>query len=86
MSSPLEASTSVDSTGPCCERLDALRAVAVAALRYMDEGGEHPDDDGLHIGSASDAAALNAALDELEQLDAEVGAACDLLPATGVET
>lgn len=43
-----------------------LRSVAAAALRYMDEGGEHPDDDGLHIGSASDAAALNAALDELE--------------------
>lgn len=47
-------------------RAQALRAVAAAALKYMDEGGEHPDDVGLHIGSASDAAALNAALDELE--------------------
>lgn len=46
--------------------IERLRAVAAAALRYMEEGGEHPDDDGLHIGSASDAAALNAALDALE--------------------
>ena len=42
---------------------EALRAVANAALRYMEEGGEHPTDEGLHIGCAEDAKRLNAALD-----------------------
>lgn len=47
-------------------RSRALRDVASAALRYMDEGGDHPTDDGLHIGCAADARRLSDALDALE--------------------